>query len=501
MKHIRLFHTVLRSAIRILPLCLLTISLCIHKPTFTKNHHTTHQYKQSLQANDSEFWFKLAEFPFSNNFKWGCATSALQIEGTVSSQGNHCKNSWTIHQDLGQPGTGCDHWNRYKEDIKLMKQLGINSYRFSIEWSKVQPEEGIFDQEVINHYIDLCNELIKNNIEPIPCLFHHAWPEWFGKKGGFEKAKNIKYFVQFARHIFDHLIHKNGISMWMTFNEPVGYALKGWFRAEYPPFKNDLKLCGTVVKNMLNAHVAIYRLAKQLNPQAQIGFSHIFQPLDPYHNYNPLELAACWMFNYLLQDAALEFFKTGKFSWYRVSSHNKYAKGALDYIGVNYYTHTVIKHSFPCSMGPAHKKNDKMMGNKAMHPKGLYDSIKKAAKLGIPIYITENGISDPEDIWKDEYMREHLAITVQAIQGGYDIRGYFWWTLMDCFEWSKNAEIRKELKKKQKRIKHPITPIWSQMGLYAVNSETKERTLRPGAQNFVNLLHILRYKNQLITTA
>jgi beta-glucosidase len=421
------------------------------------------------QMDDAEFWQSLS---FDKDFMWGVATSAFQIEGTQTANGQHCSNSWTMHDNrLPQPGIACDHWNCYQDDVQLIKNLGMNAYRFSIEWSKIEPEEGIFDADAMQHYIDLVDELIKNNIKPIPCLFHHAWPAWFEQKGAFEKADNIGDFVTFAEYVFEKLNDK--VSMWMTFNEPVGYALEGYFRGKYPPFKKSLKLCGIVVQNILNAHVAVYQQFKEINPYVQVGFPKIFQPLDNYHQWNPLEKLACTVFNHLLHDVALNFFATGHFNWAKmVTGYNPLAPQSLDFLGINYYTHTLLKHSLPFKLRPANRSEDKITGSgRIMYPEGLYRAIEKAATTlpNVALHIGENGVNDPEGVWQNEFIKKHLYVVQKAIEAGYNICGYFWWTLMDSFSWKSGED--------------------SKMGLYEVNFDTQERTLRESAKPFVEFLH------------
>ncbi|MEX0940376.1 MAG: family 1 glycosylhydrolase [Candidatus Babeliales bacterium] len=456
-------------------------SLCSFTAFSYDWYQETHFKWHENALADENFWHKLS---FPQNFLWGAATSAFQIEGTKSANNTHCENSWTMHAAcdggyckvdskikhaaIPQPGTACDHYDRYKEDVQLIKKAKLNSYRFSIEWSKIEPQEGIFDEDAMQHYIDLVDELIKYGIKPIPCLFHHAWPVWFDQKGAFEKAKNIPDFVEFAEYVFEKL--NNKVDMWMTFNEPVGYALEGYFRGKYPPFKKwHLKLCGKVVRNMLDAHIDIYHRFKEINPKAQVGFPKVFQPLDPYYSLHPLDRYICKGFNYLLHEATLNYFKTGHFYWgYRVKKYNKKAIKALDFLGVNYYTHTVIlnckEYKRPEEMFTTNKKE------RSCYPEGLYRAIKRAAQLGVPLYIAENGMNDPEDLFKNIYLKKHLWVVQLALKEKIDIRGYFWWTLMDSFSWKNNTD--------------------SKMGIYSVDlaSITKERILCKSFEPFINFL-------------
>jgi beta-glucosidase len=202
---------------------------------------------------------KTAEATFPQaDFLWGAATSAHQAEGNCT---NNTWSRWEAEGHCEEPsGTACDHWNRYKEDIQLLKKAGLNAYRFSIEWSKIEPREGEFDEAALKHYEDVCDELVKNDIRPCVTLHHYTDPLWFADKGGFEKESNIHYFVEFCEKVIDRLHGK--VHLWFTFNSPCGYAAKGYLIGATPPAKKDMALMAEVYKNLLEAHVQVYRTLK-----------------------------------------------------------------------------------------------------------------------------------------------------------------------------------------------------------------------------------------------
>jgi len=218
---------------------------------------------------------------FPKDFLWGTGTSAYQVEGDCTN------NNWSELENQtkedGTPflpkksGKACDHWNRYKEDIQLMKNIGLDAYRFSIEWSKVEPEEGKFDEAALQHYADVCDELQRQGIEPVVGLHHYTDPIWFVQKGGFEKEENIENYVTFAQKVFEKL--KDKARIWITFNSPDAYAIKGYMQAMMPPFKKDWQLMGLVFKNVLEAHVRTYQALKT-------GLRHMHvHKVDPFVQY------------------------------------------------------------------------------------------------------------------------------------------------------------------------------------------------------------------------
>jgi beta-glucosidase len=415
---------------------------------------------------------------FPPQFLWGCADSALQTEGIQTVDDKSVETSWTLYEKAQgyteQVGNACERWDRYKDDIGLLKNVGMGAYRFSIEWAKIEPHEGHFDRKAMQHYIDEVDELLAQGIVPFLTLFHHSAPVWFMNKKGFEKSENNAYFIRYGLYVFRHLQEK--VKYWILFNEPIAYAFEGYFRGKYPPGKKSLALAGKVTKHQLNAHVGLAWQMKQINASVQIGIAHMMHPIDSYGKWNPLEKIVTKMFSHLMNDSTIRFFKTGKFRWMPawIRGYNERAKKALDFIGVNYYTHTTIKQSglkLKAAVRPDDiiiDKSDEAERCKVMYAEGLYRSIKKAAKLKIPIFITENGVASSDPEVKQEYLKRHLYVISKALKEGFDIRGYFFWTLIDCFSWNKGF-----------KNKH---------GIYAVNFETQERTLRDSCDYLLNTI-------------
>lgn len=408
---------------------------------------------------------------FPQHFLWGAATSAHQVEGNCT---NNTWYAWEHSVDeQGQPrvpqksGIACDHWNKYKEDIKLLKAMGANAYRFSIEWSKIEPKEGEFDAAVLQHYKDVCDELRRNGIKPCINLHHYTDPLWFAQKGGFEKKENVIYFVRYAQHVINALHHPD--AMWFTFNSPDGYAANGWLTGRNPPAKKDMQLCGTVYANVLEAHVQTYRKTKVAHPDARIGILKNMFQLDPWNPLNPLDQLACSMGTKVTDTGFFEFFNKGVFELSiplkaDVRHENKQAIGALDFIGINYYCHGYMKN-FELTRDPKETPTDNPLYT--IYPEGLYRAIKEVSKkvaqpLNIPMYITENGIATTDDAKRDEFLRKYLHALSKAIKDGYDVRGYIHWSLMDNYEWGCYDK---------------------KYGIYAVdfNSRDLKRTLKPGS--------------------
>tara|TARA_B100000686_G_C16800352_1_gene985511 strand:- start:20 stop:1909 length:1890 start_codon:yes stop_codon:yes gene_type:complete len=419
---------------------------------------------------------------FPRNFIWGTATAAHQVEG------NNTNNNWyrweTSVDEKGNPrihndhrsGMAADHWNRYPEDILLMKELGVSHYRFSVEWSKIEPNLGKIDENVLNHYRKLCQNLIAQNITPVITLHHFSHPIWFENMGAFEKDDNIKYFLKFSEIVFNYL--HDLVPIWCTINEPAVFVSQGYFNGVFPPGKKDPQLAGMVMQNMLNAHVKIYHHLKRLpgGKNAQIGLvKNIFQ-FDPLRRWHILD----WLFSKILNDIftnhPVNFFNTGKFKFYLpgmadMKMENINAIGALDFIGLNYYSRYHVKGKLnPVEPFIFELRDEDIQTDMpySIYPEGFYRALHKISEIDQPIYVTENGIADSDDDQRATFIRRYLYAMHKAINDGLDIRGYFYWTLMDNFEWSEGYQMK--------------------FGLYEVDFSTQKRILRKGSKVFQEIV-------------
>ena len=419
---------------------------------------------------------------FPNSFAWGTATAAHQVEG------NNTNNNWYDweHQldENNQPRIhngdksilAADHWNRYPDDIKLMKDLGVNHYRFSIEWSKIEPQNGDYNVESIQHYRDLCDSLIKNNITPVVTLHHFTHPTWFEKLGAFEKKENIDHFIEYSEYAFNNL--KDLVPIWCTINEPSVFVSQGYFNGIFPPGKKDPVLAATVLENLLFAHTKTYKHLKSLNggDNAQIGLvKNIFQ-FDPLRRWHILDWAFSKVLNNVFTHSTLDYFKKGYSTFSlpgMVKKHmeNNDAVGAMDFIGLNYYSRMHVKGQANLTEPFVFEKRAKDIQTDmdyALYPEGFYEALHTISTLKKPIYVTENGVADQGNNIREIFIKRYLYALHKGLQDGLDIRGYFYWTLMDNFEWSEGYKMK--------------------FGLYEVDFETQERTLRESSNLFAKMV-------------
>ncbi|MFC1630089.1 glycoside hydrolase family 1 protein [Patescibacteria group bacterium] len=371
---------------------------------------------------------KNTEFP--KGFLWGTATSSYQVEGGIEN------SNWSLKYPAGK---ACDHYNLYEKDFDLMKELNQNAYRFSIEWSKIEPKEGKFDQKEIDHYKEMLKALKKRGISAMATLHHFTIPVWMSEKGGFSNKKSCDYFSRFSNKVFSEL--KDLVDFWITSNEPIIFASKGYLEKSWPPQKKDFNLFLEVLRNQIVAHKRIYKDFHKIDNTVKVGIAKNNIYFEPAKSS---------------LDRLSVFFARYFWNEYLVNRIQK----SLDFIGLNYYFHNKIQF-------PYKRKNE----NKAVsdlgweiYPEGIYHVLKELKRYNLPIYITENGLADKDDNQRIDFIKNHLIWTLKAIQEGIDVRGYFHWSFMDNFEWEKGFS--------------------SKFGLVEVDYKTFKRTPRKSAQYF-----------------
>jgi beta-glucosidase len=410
---------------------------------------------------------------FPKNFLWGASTASHQVEGGTHNQWsvwelqNAQEKAKSAHADLGWlpnwedikseaenpdnyiSGKGVEHFKRYKEDIKLVKELSLNSFRFGIEWARLQPEEGKWDEQAVEHYKNYIKELKAQNIEPMLNLWHWTVPVWFADKGGFEKKQNLKFWDEFVQKVAEEFapLVRNII----TLNEPNVYASHSYVMGWWPPNQKSWLNGSFVIWHLVLAHRRAYKILKTKKPTLNIGIAQQLaniQAKRPHHVVD--QIMTKWM----------RFF----WNWW---FYNRIRK-TQDFIGFNYY--------FTDYYRVVHRDNPEVPTNDLgwyMEPEGLYPLLLRVwARYRKPIIITENGVADAHDQYRQWWLGESIVAMERALSEGVRLVGYYHWSLLDNFEWAYGW--------------------WPKFGLVEVDRKTMKRTIRPSAKWFAKEVKRIR---------
>jgi beta-glucosidase len=414
-----------------------------------------------------------ATYHFPRGFLWGTATASHQVEG------NNTNNQWWKWEQEGhtldKSGLACDWWNggRWREDFDRAAEGGQNAHRFSVEWSRVQPEPDRWDEDALERYRTMLRGLKERGITPMVTLHHFSDPLWQYEKCGWEHEDIVPLFEKFVRKTVDAL--KEYCTLWCTINEPNVYALSGYVTGDFPACNPGVNMAMQVMANMLRAHAAAYRAIHEIQPEARVGYAHHYRPMTPKRPWSPLDRL---MRNIRYNGLNLAF-PTGISTGVMKTPVGKFkipeAKGTQDYFGLNYYSVDTVgfdlrnrKELFTASGYPedADLSDTEFIANV---PEGLFQSLKWITKTypNTPILITENGVEDYDDHMRPRYLAQHIHQVWRAVNFNWPVKGYFYWTLVDNFEWERG---------------------WTQrFGLYALDVETQKRAKRPSADLYAEI--------------
>jgi beta-glucosidase len=397
---------------------------------------------------------------FPKNFFWGAATASYQVEGGIHN------TDWAEaarQERVPMCGDACEHYQRYEVDFDLAKSLGHTAHRFSIEWARIEPEEGKFDPDAIRHYRDVLQALRARGISPYVTLWHFTLPTWFANSGGFERKDSPAIFARYCGYVAHQLCDL--CENFSTMNEPNVFGSNGWLRGSWPPFKRfsmtdmvsitnsgrqyearaekglrPLFLYWRVMKNLAYAHNEAYRTIKKICPHSKVSFVKHIIVFDA--NKNPFNRLKAKIANYVWTDIFMN------------RTHEYY-----DEIGLNYYFYTQFgdKRTW--------KKTD-MDWNFA--PEKIYDALMMLKQYKKPVFIAEGGLADHDDSDRAEYIEKQVAGIWRAIKHGVDVRGHFYWSLLDNYEWALGFEKR--------------------FGLIAVDFKTQKRTIRSSAYVYKEII-------------
>ena len=399
---------------------------------------------------------------FPDSFEWGVATASHQIEGNNNNNWSDFENRTGIEKS----GEACNHWNLWKTDFDLIEELGVSNYRFSVEWSRIQPEKDSWNEEAVEVYSEMVDDLLKRRIKPVVTLHHFTHPIWFEELGGFSQKENIPFWVDYCERLFDALGDR--VKDWCTVNEPEVFSIMGYHMKMFPPGQRSVFKTIKVMRNMVDAHSQVYHRLKSKSSEIRVGLAKNVTLFDPLSRWNILHWITSIVLEYIWNGAIISALRKGRMFGKRIPG----AKSSIDFIGLNYYTHVLTSPFLPqtTEIELPKRKNEVMTDfGYPMYAEGLERAVKKLSKLKVPIEITENGVADSEDKIRPEHLKRHLWMISELLKKGYDIRSYFHWSLFDNFEWAEGYKLR--------------------FGLYNVNYETQERTLRESGKLYQSIIN------------
>ncbi len=392
---------------------------------------------------------------FSREFFWGAASSSHQIEGGL-------KNNWTEWEEknakkllkrskraglseenfLSNSLFSCDSFNHWKEDVESLKEMNLNAYRFSVEWARVEPEEGVFREEGISYYVKLIKELRRNNIEPLLTTWHWTVPTWLEAQGGVLSKCFVEKYLEYVEFLVARL--GEDVKYWITINEPESFAVSHLIGKWPPQHFNPFSFNKLYLHTFVEAHKRAYEIIKKSNPEACVSIAK-----------------NCYYFSTdcILLKPLLWFLRK-----YLVLSYLDRVKNHVDFLGINYYMYIDPKTLFM-------KKEKGQFSDMGwyMNPSKIYELLRDIYdRYRLSIVITENGLADEKDIHREWWLDETFKALRRLNREGVDLRGYMHWSLLDNFEWDSG--------------------FWPKFGLVKIDSKSKERMVKKSGYYYRDLV-------------
>lgn len=436
---------------------------------------------------------------FGDDFAWGVSTAALQIEGSCDADGKGPSIWDTFSAKKGKilnghsPSTACDFYTRYKEDVDLVKALNITNFRFSIAWSRILPTgTGEVNQAGIDYYNDLINYCLQQGVEPWVTIYHWDLPHALEEKGGWTNRAIVNWFSDFVEICAQNFGDR--VKYWMVMNEPAVFTGAGYFLGIHAPGRMGLRNFLPAIHHVVLSIVAGARILRELVADAQIGNTFSCSYIEPYAD-KPRHIKAAKRADALINRLYIEPLLGLGYPTDEVTALKgiyKYVQPGdeanmsfdFDFIGIQNYTREIVKYSFftpyiGASLVKAEDRGVELTDMKwEVYPPSIYHMIKKfnAYPQIKKLIITENGAAFPDVVFNDQvddqkrinYLQTHLQQVLKAKQDGYNVQGYFVWTLTDNFEWAEGY--------------HP------RFGLVYVNFETQQRIIKASGHWLANLL-------------
>ena len=423
-----------------------------------------------------------ATFTFPEGFLWGTATAAHQVEG------QNKNNNWYAWELAGriqnddQAGLACDWWGgRWREDFDRAAEAGQNAHRLSIEWSRVQPGPDRWDEDALDQYREMVRGLVDRGMKPLVTLHHFSDPLWIYEDGGWETDRS-EAFAVYVRRVVEAL--REYVQLWCTINEPNVYATLGYLLGDFPPGKKNLIAALRVMTNLMRGHAAAYHTIHEIQSKARVGLSINYRDILPARSWHPLDRWVARQQSQSYNDFFPYAAASGVLRYPLGRKRIANLKGTQDYLGLNYYTREYARFSLFSAgelFGRRFYREDALFGDTgftAIEPLGFGSALRWAKGYGLPILVTENGIEDKKDRVRPRFLAEHIRQLWRALSFNWQIEGYFYWSLVDNFEWERG---------------------WSQRyGLWELDVETQARRKRPSADFYAEICKENALSSQMV---
>jgi beta-glucosidase len=410
-------------------------------------------------------------------FLLGCATAAHQVEGGIDNDWSR----WVADHPEAIAGGGdaiiaIDQYRRYREDLEQLGSMHHSAHRFSIEWARVEPQPGKFDRDALAHYADVVRTCRRNRMEPVVTLHHFTLPAWLAESGGFGAPDAPMRFARYAAACAEAF--GDMVTWWVTINEPTVVAVLGHLEGAWPPGERSLRSTLVALRGLLRMHAAaahaINVVSETHHRTAQISIAHHERRLLPRDASSSLDRTVSRVPDFLFNRWFLRSCVAGRVL--RPVGHGEVVPGlagSLTYLGLNHYTSESVSLDIGAP-GMLFARHEAVPGlplsaaGWAIDATGLRNALTDLwREFGLPIMVTENGVSDDHDELRPAYLRDHLSAVADAIDAGVDVLGYLYWTAWDNFEWAEGYTQR--------------------FGLIAVDRDTQERIPKPSATLFAEI--------------
>lgn len=373
---------------------------------------------------------------FRDGFLWGSSVASYQVEGNI----NNC--DWSAAFPAGK---ACQYYSKYEKYFDIAKELNQNIHRFSLEWSRIQPEEGKFDRLEIEHCKKVLLALRERGVKSMLTVWHWTLPIWFSELGGWENGKSSAYFQQYVKFVTEEL--GDLVDYWVVLNEPELYLSLAYFLGKFPPQKKMSLHSIFVFKNLVDAHRKGYDTIHEIIPDAKVSSALNLTYVDSFKDHSMVNSISAKIWD-----------------WFRNGLFLSCFSGKMDFFSVNYYFHDRIRidlKQFPFIFRIQNENKEVSDLGWEIYPEGIYHILMSLKRRNMPIFITENGLADKDDSKRAKFITEHLKWIHKAMGYGADVRGYLHWSLIDNFEWT-----------------FGFTP---RFGLVEMNYGTMETKIRPSA--------------------